>query len=240
MGIEYKLLDGGVAHVLLNRPEVMNALDTPGKEALGDCWARAAADSAVRAVVVSGAGPRAFCAGSDVKEMERTGKMVSSEVLLKAIPNIGHELDKPVIAACHGYTIGMGLTVAMHADIRIASRGGKFGFPETPHGMISGFSAVTLPHIVGHGAAMEMMLSGRLFDAAEAMHLGLVHRLVDAHPDAALAEALSVARKLAAQPPVAMAATKRLVMLELRAQIRTYFSEIDRARVDVEKAKLGN
>src|SRR5262245_46934996 len=100
----------GVAIVMLDRPQVLNALDVPAKERLGDIWQEIANDPAVRVAVLTGAGDKAFCAGSDIKEINRTGRMVTTETLLHAIPGVGVPLLKPVIAALHGHCIGMGMT----------------------------------------------------------------------------------------------------------------------------------
>src|SRR5712675_1173299 len=99
----------GVAIVTLDRPQVLNALDVPAKERLGAIWQDIADDPAVRGAVLKGAGINAFDAGADIKEINRTGRMVSTDTLLRAIPGIGVPLVKPVIAALHGYCIGMGM-----------------------------------------------------------------------------------------------------------------------------------
>src|SRR5581483_9907209 len=123
MSILHEMAADGIMVVTLNRAEKLNALDIPSKQQLGALWKQAATDSAVRVVVLRGAGPKAFCAGSDIKEIQRTGKMVDTETLMNAIPGVGIELHKPVIAALHGFTIGMGLTLAIHSDFRIAAEG---------------------------------------------------------------------------------------------------------------------
>lgn len=221
--------DDGILVVTLDRPQVMNALDVPAKERLGEIWAEAAAAREVRAIVLRGAGEKAFCAGSDIKEIRRTGKMVSTETLMRAIPGVGVELDKPVVAALHGFTVGFGLTLAIHCDFRLAAPASRMGFPEVQHGMLSGVSAITLPGIVGEPAALDLMLTGRLIDAQEALRLGLVHRLAD-DP---FQEALALARQLAANSPRAVALTKQLVLAERKRRIREIAPEIDRARLAV-------
>ncbi len=234
MDIEFKLLEGGIGHVLLNRPERMNALDIPAKQELGRIWREAAADAACRLLVISGAGEKAFCAGSDIKEMQATGGMVDTATLMNAIPGIGVTLEKPVIAALHGFTVGMGLTVAMHCDFRVAVRSARFAFPESKHGMLSGVSAVTLPGLVGEAAALDIMLSGRVFDATEAARMGLVQRLVEGEGAAtALAGALELAHTLLANSSLAMALTKRLILAERRRKVLAHAALIDEARIGV-------
>lgn len=229
MSILHEMATDGIMVVTLNRSDKLNALDVPSKEQLGKIWGMAAADPQVRVIVLRGAGEKAFCAGSDIKEIQRTGTMVSTDTLMKAIPGIGVELHKPVVAALHGFTIGMGLTLAIHCDFRIAAEGSRFGFPEVQHGMISGISAVTLPGIVGEPVALDMMLSGRVIDAAEALANGLVHRVVS-NP---FEEALALARTLAKNSPKAVALTKQLVLADRRARIQKFAAEVDRARLAV-------
>ena len=234
MDIDFNMLEGGIGHVLLNRPARMNALDIPAKQELGRIWREAAVDPVCRLLVISGAGERAFCAGSDIKEMQATGGMVDTATLMNAIPGIGITLEKPVIAALHGFTVGMGLTVAIHCDFRVAVRSARFAFPETKHGMLSGVSAVTLPGIVGEAAALDIMLSGRVFDATEAARLGLLHRLVDGEGGAAaLAGALELARTLLGNSAMAMSLTKRLILAERRRKVLAHAALIDEARIAV-------
>ena len=196
-----------VAVVTLDRPEVLNALDIPAKERLGAVWREIAGDDGIRAVVLRGAGPLAFCAGSDIKAMHRTGTMVSTAVLIDAIPNVGTDLPQPVVAAIHGHCLGMGLTLALHCDLRIAAPDARLAFPEVPHGMISGVSAVRLPGMIPPGRAMEFMLLGERIPVEEARQCGLVNRIAD-DPFAA---ALAWAQAIAQAPATAVQATKRLV-----------------------------
>ena len=229
MSILHEMISDGIMVVTLNRPDKLNALDVPSKERLANIWSDAAADPQLRVIVLRGAGEKAFCSGSDVKEIQRTGAMVSTDTLMRAIPGVGIELNKPVIAALHGFTIGMGLTLAIHCDFRIAAVGSRLGFPEVQHGMISGISAITLPGIVGEPIALDLMLSGRLIDASEALAIGLVHRVA---PDSYEA-ALSIARTLLRNSPKAVALTKQLVLADRRKRILEFAAQVDRARSQV-------
>ncbi len=229
MNVLHEIVSDGIMAVTLNRPEKLNALDIPSKELLGTIWQSAADDPQVRAIVLRGAGTRAFCAGSDIKEIQRTGAMVTTDTLMRAIPGVGIALDKPVIAALHGFTIGMGLTLAIHCDFRIAAAGSRLGFPEVQHGMISGISAITLPGIVGEPTALDLMLSGRLIDEAEALACGLIHKIA-ADPYQA---ALELARALAGNSPKAMALTKQLVLADRRDRIAKFAAAVDQARLGV-------
>lgn len=229
MNVLHDINSDGIMVITLNRPDRLNALDVPSKVQLGALWKKAAADPRVRVIVLRGAGEKAFCAGSDIKEIQHTGTMVSTDTLMQAIPGVGVELDKPVIAALHGFTIGFGLTLAIHCDFRIAAAGSRLGFPEVQHGMISGISAITLPGIVGEATALDLMLSARMVDASEALACGLVNQ-VTADPHAtALAQAQSFARNSLR----AVGLTKRLILSERRRRIATFATDVDRARTDV-------
>jgi len=229
MNILHEMVSDGIMVVTLNRPDRLNALDVPSKEKLANVWKDAAADAQVRTIILRGAGEKAFCAGSDIKEIQRTGTMVSTDTLMQAIPGVGIALDKPVIAALHGFTIGFGLTLAIHCDFRIAATGSRLGFPEVQHGMISGISAVTLPGIVGEPVALDLMLTGRLIDASEARACGLVHRIT---PDP-YEEALLLAQSLARNSSKAIALTKQLVLADRRRRILEFAADVDRARTEV-------
>jgi enoyl-CoA hydratase len=229
MSILHEMISDGIMVVTLNRPDKLNALDVPSKERLANIWSDAATDPQIRVIVLRGAGEKAFCSGSDVKEIQRTGAMVSTDTLMRAIPDVGIELNKPVIAALHGFTIGMGLTLAIHCDFRIAAVGSRLGFPEVQHGMISGISAITLPGIVGEPIALDLMLSGRLIDASEALAIGLVHRVA---PDS-YEVALSIARTISRNSPKAVALTKQLVLADRRKRILEFAAQVDRARSQV-------
>jgi enoyl-CoA hydratase/carnithine racemase len=202
----------GVAVVTINRPHAMNSLDVPAKEKFGDIWQEIAKDASVRVVILSGAGDKAFCAGSDIKEIARTGSMATTETLMRALPGVGIPLDKPVIAAIHGFCVGMGMTLALHCDLRLAARNAVLGYPEVKHGMISGVSAMRLPQVIPQAKALEMMLLARNITADEAAQIGLVNAVVDD----VRAEALAWAEKIASYSPVAVQATKRLALFPQR------------------------
>jgi enoyl-CoA hydratase/carnithine racemase len=198
----------GVAIVTLDRPQVLNALDVPAKERLGEIWRDVADDRAVRAIVIKGSGERAFCAGSDIKEINRTGRMVTTDILLRAIPGAGVPLLKPVVAALHGYCVGFGMTLALHCDLRLAAPDTTLGYPEVKHGMISAVSAIRLPQVIPSAQALEMMLLARNISAGEAYRFGLLNKVVDdVH-----AEADRWATTIAGYSPAAVQATKRLAL----------------------------
>jgi len=194
----------GVALVTIDRPQVMNALDVPAKERLGAIWQEIANDPQVRVAILTGSGEKAFCAGSDIKEIARTGSMASTRTLMRALPGVGIPLDKPVIAALHGFCVGMGMTLALHCDLRLAAKNTVLGYPEVKHGMISGVSAMRLPQVIPQAKALEMMLLGRNMTVDEALRIGLVNAVVDD----VQAEVRAWADAIASYSPVAVQATK--------------------------------
>jgi enoyl-CoA hydratase/carnithine racemase len=198
----------GVAVVTIDRPQVMNALDVPAKERLGEIWQEIADDPQVRVALLTGSGEKAFCVGSDIKEIARTGSMASTKTLMRALPGVGIPLDKPVIAALHGFCVGMGMTLALHCDLRLAAKNTVLGYPEVKHGMISGVSAMRLPQVIPQVKALEMLLLGRNMTADEALRIGLINAVVD---DVQI-EAQAWADTIASYSPVAVQATKRLAL----------------------------
>jgi enoyl-CoA hydratase/carnithine racemase len=213
MSVDLEKRANGVAIVTLNRPQVLNALDVPAKERLASIWQEIADDAAVRVAVLTGAGDKAFCAGSDIKEINRTGRMVTTDTLLRAIPGVGIPLVKPVIAALHGYCIGMGMTLALHCDLRLAAKNTVLGYPEVRHGMISAVSAIRLPQVIPHARALEMLLLARNMSADEALRVGLLNAVIDD----VRAEAEAWAATIAGYSPTAVQATKRLATFSRRS-----------------------
>ncbi|MBI4082363.1 MAG: enoyl-CoA hydratase/isomerase family protein, partial [Candidatus Lambdaproteobacteria bacterium] len=204
-------LTDGVAVLTLNRPERMNAMGDNMREELIDRIEQAAADPAVRAVLITGAG-RAFCAGRDMKEAARGGaEKPRPEARL---PNrLGHytslirRMKKPVIAAVNGPAYGGGWSLALACDIRIASERAVFSMAFIHRGALPvGGATYVLPRLIGTAKACELVMTGDPVGAQEALRLGLVNRVV---PHARLMdEALGLARRLAAGPPAAIALAK--------------------------------
>jgi 2-(1,2-epoxy-1,2-dihydrophenyl)acetyl-CoA isomerase len=201
----------GLATVTLNRPEALNALDTATKEALRDALQEAGADQAVRAVLLTGNG-RAFCVGQDLKEhvavLEAGGGMGTVTEHYSPIALALATMPKPVVAGVNGVAAGAGAGFAFAADFRVAADTASFNtsFAGVALGTDSGMSW-TLPRLVGHARAADLIFFPRAVPAVEAAALGLVHHVV---PEAALAaEALALARKLASGPTAAYAAMKR-------------------------------
>jgi enoyl-CoA hydratase len=208
--------DGPVRLLTLNRPEVLNALNTELVDELSHALSRAAADESARVVVIRGAG-RAFCAGYDLKE--------EAELLAKEGPldvagwreGLAHDVEKmleifdhpkPVIAQVHGYCLGGGCDVMMMCDLAIAADDAVFGEPEIKFG--SGVVTMAMPWLIGARRAKELLLTGEdRLDAAEALRLGLINRVIPR--DQVEAETMKVARRMAAMDPIALSLTKRSI-----------------------------
>lgn len=220
----------GVAWVTINRPQVLNALDFAAKQRLAAIWQELADDDEVRVIVMTGAGEKAFCAGSDIKEIDRVGHMVSTDTLLNAIPGVGIPLFKPVIGALQGFCVGMGMTLALHCDLRLAAEHTVLAYPEVRHGMISAMSAIRLPQVVASAFAMEMLLTARNISADEARRMGLVNAVVED----VQAEAERWASRIARHSPAAVQATKRLALFPHRSVLPSEWAEIEAVRAWVE------
>lgn len=197
-----------VAHISLNRPAVLNAYNIQIRDDFAEALAAVRDDPEMRALLITGQG-RAFCAGADLTEFGTAPSQVVARQVRWARDVWGQliDLDKPVIAAIHGYCIGSGLEIALLCDLRIAAGGTIFAMPEVHLGMIPAAGGTqTLPRSVGPAAALDLLLTGRRIGAAEALRLGLVTRVV---PEDRLAvEAGEVARQLASLDRRLVAAVK--------------------------------
>lgn len=203
---------GQVAWITLNRPEAMNAIDQGIRETLPGRLAEAEADPDIRALVVAGAGERAFCAGADVKGFGLEPSMIESrrERLDGHWAYAFDRVRKPIIAAIHGYCLGGGLEIALACDIRIAAEDAQIGLPEVTHGVIPGAGGTQrLARVIGVGRALDVILSAERLSARRAFDLGIVTRIV---PRAELhATAQALAERIAGFPPVAVRYAKEAV-----------------------------
>jgi len=171
----------GIAHVTINRPEKLNALNDEVIAALGAAVERIDRDDAMRGVILTGAGPKAFVAGADIGELNQQGPFDGKRRAMAGQEIFGRleRLGKPVIAAVNGFALGGGCELAMSCHIRIASENAKFGQPEVKLGIGPGYGgSVRLPRLVGRGRALELLLTAQMIDAAEAWRIGLVNRVV--------------------------------------------------------------
>ncbi len=202
--------DGPVVCVTVNRPARMNALNAVAKQELLGLMELLRDDASVRAIVITGAGGKAFVAGTDVEELaglDRERGLTFSQQG-HALMNLIEQIGKPVIAAVNGYALGGGCELALACHLRLASESARFGMPEVNLGTIPGYGGTErLPKLVGRGKALELMLTGRQIDAAEALRIGLVQGVLPA-PNL-LPSAMELARGLAAKAPLAVQALLR-------------------------------
>ena len=199
-------VESGVLTLTLNRPQRLNAMSQPLIAALREQIARAAGDSAIRAVLLTGTGDT-FTSGNDVKDFQ--GANNAPRGGSRFLPALW-SLQKPLIAAVNGAAIGVGTTMLLHCDLIVAARSARFVMPFTSLGLVpEAASSLLVPRLLGHQRASAMLLLGEPLDAATACEWGLVNRVVD---DAALMDtAREMARRLAALPPQAVRLTKRLI-----------------------------
>jgi enoyl-CoA hydratase/carnithine racemase len=195
----------GIAYVTVNRPKVLNALNTPTWADLRQAFEDARDDAAVRGVILTGAGDKAFIAGADISELAHATAVEAERAsrfgqdVLDVIENLG----KPVIAAINGFALGGGCETAMACTIRIAVDTAKFGQPEVALGLIPGGGGTQrLPRLVGKGRALQLILSGEMISAQEAYRIGLVNEIVSIVDLITRAEA--ILQKIASNAPIAV------------------------------------
>ena len=200
-----------VAVITLNRPEALNALSPEMFDELDRRLDEVAAAPELRAVVLTGAGEKAFCAGADIAHM-RTADALAARAWARrghAIADRIEGFEAPVIAAVNGYALGGGCELSLACDIRVASERARFGQPEISLGIVTGWGgSQRLPRLVGPGYAKEMILTGAPIAAAEALRVGLVNHVHP--PDELLDRAVELAAVIASKPAWAAAASKEL------------------------------
>jgi enoyl-CoA hydratase len=205
--LEHLLLErsDGVAVITVNRPKVLNALNTATLEELRRTILALKTDDDVRAIILTGAGEKSFIAGADINELAVRSPTSGREHAIRGqhVLDLIEHLGKPVIAAINGYALGGGCELAMACTIRLAAEGARLGQPEINLGIIPGYAGTQrLTRFVGRGRALEMLLTGEPVGAAEAYRLGLVNRVVPAAD--LLTEARKLAELLAAKAPIAV------------------------------------
>ena len=198
---------GGIARVTVNRPDKLNALNATVFTELADAIGRIASDDAIRGVIVTGAGAKAFVAGADIGEIGGQGALDGKARALRG-QRIFRRLErcgKPVIAAVNGFALGGGCELAMACHLRVAAENAKFGQPEVKLGIGPGYGGtVRLPRLVGQGRALELLLTGAMIDAQEAWRIGLVNRVVPA--DRLIEECQAMLRAILDNGPLAVRA----------------------------------
>jgi enoyl-CoA hydratase/carnithine racemase len=213
MSIDLDLLEGGIAVITINRPEKRNALDAEHYQALSEAWTRVRDDDAIRVAVVTGAGDKVFSAGADLKSW--IGRKVPMSEIWQTqkgmLLNRGLEIWKPVIAAINGHCLAGGMTLMLATDLRVTAEHATFALSEVKRGIIAANGGTQrLPQQLPHAIAMEMLLIGDAIDAQTAARWGLVNRVVPA--DKVMGTALDLARRIAANAPLAVQAAKELAL----------------------------
>src|ERR671910_398767 len=200
-------LSDGIAWITINRPDKLNALNATVIAELGDAITRVETDAAVRGVILTGAGAKAFVAGADITElseqtpMEGRARSLLGQQAFRRLERCG----KPVIAAVNGFALGGGCELAMACHIRLAAEHARFGQPEVKLGIGPGYGGtVRLPRLVGKGRALEVLLTGQMIDAQEAYRIGLVNRVVPA--DRLMRESEQILRSILENGPLAVRA----------------------------------
>lgn len=194
-----------IARITFNRPNVLNALNRKTMEELGEALNATSSDASVRVLVLTGAGEKAFIAGADINELAQRTPVDGKDFSLYG-QEIIHRLEtlgKPSIAAINGFALGGGCELALACTIRIAGRNAKLGQPEVKLGILPGYGgSQRLARLCGKGAAHELILTGEMITAEEALRIGLVNRVTE--PAELLATAEAIARKIIANAPLAV------------------------------------
>ena len=206
-------VEKGIATIVINRPERLNALDADAYEALSQAWIRVRDDSQIRVAVITGSGERSFCVGADLKSFVTQPADLSGFWLTQQgqLLNRGLEVWKPIIAAVNGYCLGGGTTLLLATDMRVAAEHATFGLSEVKRGILAGNGGTqrllaNLPYAV----AMEMLLTGDTIDAPTAERWGLVNRVVAL--SGLMDAAMDLAGRVAANAPLAVQASKELAI----------------------------
>jgi len=214
MPVDFEVTDH-VAYITLNRPETMNALDPESIERLDEIWNVVKDDSQIRVSVITGAGEKSFCTGTDMKKTPPPAECMASIYLREGQPVIpAMKMWKPIIAAINGYAVGGGLEIALACDMRIASSNAKFGLTEAKVASLAGLNGTQcLPRAIPQAVAMKMLLTGELISAEESLRYGLVSDVVE--PNELMDLAKELAEKIASAAPLSIQAAKQAAVLGL-------------------------
>ncbi|MBK1442467.1 enoyl-CoA hydratase/isomerase family protein [Parapedobacter sp. ISTM3] len=202
-----------IRHIVINRVEKLNALNKPTLAALHEAVKDALAEPNVRGIILTGAGEKAFVAGADIVEFATFNAVQGRELAQEGQTNVFdiiHHASKPIVAAINGYALGGGLELALACHIRLATTYAKLGLPEVSLGLIPGYGGTQrLTQLVGRGKAMEIILTGDMISADEALRAGLVNYVVE--PADLLPKATHMLQRIASRSPNAIAAAIRAV-----------------------------
>ncbi len=216
--ILFEASEDGIAVLTVNRPQKLNALNREMLGEIDDVLARMESDEALKALIVTGAGEKAFVAGADIQELAAATATEAHFVSLRGqrIFRRLEMLPKPTIAAVNGFALGGGMELAMSCSLRVASPNAKLGQPEVRLGVIAGYGGTQrLPRLVGRGRALEMLLTGEPVDATEAYRMGLVNRL--APQEELLSTCRQILGKMLANGPLALRLTMDAVDVGLNS-----------------------
>jgi len=194
-----------IAYITVNRPKVLNALNMETMEELRRAFTAAKEDPAVRVVIFTGSGEKAFIAGADIGELAKHDAISGKEYTHRgqSVLDLIENLGKPVIACINGFALGGGCEIAMACAMRLASDNAKLGQPEVKLGIIPGYGGTQrLPRLVGKGITMQLVLSGEMISAQEALRIGLVNEVTP--PAELIPRAEAIARKIIANAPLAV------------------------------------
>ena len=204
-------IDGAIVVITIDRPEVLNALNPQGHRELAEAFDRFRDDDALRVAILTGAGDRAFCVGTDLKELARTGNHDKPPTGFAGITQ-RFDLHKPVIAAVNGLCLGGGLETVVACDLVVASQNARFGLPETRVGLAAtgGGLLERLPRQIAMKDAMWLVLTGVSIDAARAREMRLVNEIVP--PEELMPRTLALANEILACAPLAVQASKQVML----------------------------
>lgn len=231
---EYKNLiveeKGSIGHITINRPEQLNALNVQTINELSRAFTRFKEQNEIRAIILTGAGDRAFVAGADIKEFYKfdvpEGKKLSREGHIKLF-NLIEQMNKPVIAAINGFALGGGLELAMSCHIRVASHNAKMGLPEVSLGVIPGYGGTQrLAQLAGKGKAMEMITTAEMITAESALECGLLNHVTT--QSELLEKCSEIARKIIKNSPSAIGSA-------IKAINAGYAADVDGFNVEIEE-----
>lgn len=206
---------GAIATLIIDRPDVRNALDRATADEMSAALEGLSRDDTLRVLVITGGGDRVFVSGADIKDLKSRAMRQGLEGCNNALFAAIEEFERPIVAALNGHALGGGLELALACDIRVAVDDARFGFPEVGLGIMPGAGGTQrLPRLVGMGKAKELILTGDLIDAPEALRIGLVNRIVPRADFGAAVTAL--VDKLASRGPMAL----RMAKMAMNASAR--------------------